>query len=305
MTGLNEAQDISIKVVSCREVVQEQILRNDLSATSGTILGETLACALMMGAGYKNDETLQINIVGTGGVKSVVVLTDGELKVRGMIGNPSFSSSSPLFKTSDVFGGDTGQVQIVRNHPSWKTPQVGIVQLRDVSIALNLALYMSESEQRSSYLLTDVMVEGNLCRHALAICIERLPGATEENIEKSIKNVELVEKKGLRSYLERSSEERAADVGEFRDFAPVLDKILDDLAQGMSAELRWTKAPKFRCSCGIEKVWRTLRLLPREEVQAIVDDPINTSGVSISCEFCGEKYSLTPAEISDALLKAQ
>jgi hypothetical protein len=34
ITGLSGAQDISVKVVSCREIVQETIIRNDLSSQS-------------------------------------------------------------------------------------------------------------------------------------------------------------------------------------------------------------------------------------------------------------------------------
>ena len=300
MTGLNGDQDISVKVISCREVVQEAILRNDLSPVAAKALAETMACALLLGSGYKGEETLQVNIVGKGGLRNVMCITDGDLKTRGMVGVPRFSGNAAELRTKDLFG-DEGQVQIVRNHPSWKKPQVGIVALRDASVALNLALYMSESEQRSAFLLTDVSVEGSLCRHALAICVERLPGATEENIEQSIKNVEQVEKKTLRSYLARSQEERAKDQGEFRDFAPMLDKILDDAMQGMSSDLRWTKPPKFRCSCDVEKVWRTLRLLPKDEVKAILAEPVNKDGVSINCEFCGEKYSLSQEQIKETL----
>jgi hypothetical protein len=38
ITGLNEAQDISIKVISCRELVQENIVRNDLTAVTAKVL---------------------------------------------------------------------------------------------------------------------------------------------------------------------------------------------------------------------------------------------------------------------------
>lgn len=301
VTALNGAQDISVKAVSCREVVQEAILRNDLSPQAGHALAEVMACTLMMGSGYKDEETLQVNIVGTAGMKNVMAISDGQLKVRGMVGNPRFTaaaattSGSP--RTRELFG-DEGQIQIVRNHPTWKAPQVGIVALRDTSIALNLALYMTESEQRSAFILTDVCVEGNLCRHALAVCVERLPGCTEENVESSVSNLEKVEKKGLRSYLDRTDEERKNDVGEFRDFTPALDKILDDCIGSMNeGELRWSKTPAFRCSCGIEKVWRTLRLLPKTEVRSILDDEVNKEGIEFGCEFCGTKYKLAPAQV--------
>jgi redox-regulated HSP33 family molecular chaperone len=35
--------------------------------------------------------------------------------------------------------------------------------------------------------------------------------------------------------------------------------------------IRWDKTPKLSCSCGVEKVWRTLRLLPKIEVNSIIE----------------------------------
>ena len=141
--------------------------------------------------------------------------SDGNLKVRGMVGKARFSTFPPYedIATRDLFGSD-GQIQVVRNHPTWKQPMngiltnsltqslnhslanLGIVSLRDTKISLNMALYMYESEQRTAAIITDVKVEGNLCRHALGVMVERLPGATDENIETSISNLENVEKKG-------------------------------------------------------------------------------------------------------------
>jgi redox-regulated HSP33 family molecular chaperone len=216
---------------------------------------------------------IKVNFVGNTGIRNVMAITDGALRVRGMVGNPRFSNDAgENIPTRDLLG--EGQIQIVRNHPVWKQPTNGIVLLRDIDISLNLAYYMGESEQRSAVLLTDVKVEGNLCRYSLGVMVERLPGCTDENIERSIKNLEEVEKKGLRSYLDRTDEERKADKGQFRDFTGSLDKILNDCLAGMDFEnsIRWSKNPQFKCSCGVERVWRTLRLLPVADVRELLLD---------------------------------
>ena len=109
----------------------------------------------MMGSSLKGEETLQVNLVGTNGIKNVLAITDGSLKVRGMVGSPRFSlpissKKSGNTKITDLLG--EGQIQITRNHPTWKMPQNGIVSLRETTIPLNLALYMAESEQRHCYI---------------------------------------------------------------------------------------------------------------------------------------------------------
>jgi molecular chaperone Hsp33 len=305
-----------VRAVSCREVVQESILRNDLSSDSAQKLAETMVSSLLMGAGLKMNETLQVNIVGgdPNRIRNVMVVTDGDLAVRGMVGNPTFKMSSNRGELSvmDAFG-DGGQLQVVRNHPDFKQPQVGIVQLRDADIALNLAMYMQESEQRVAAIITDCLVEGSLCRHALGVIVERLPGVSEDSIETSIANLGGVEKKGLRSYLTRSPDELAeiersntanGVAGEmFRDFEPVLERVLDDVMASMDegGTLRWTKNPSFKCSCGVERVWRTLSILPRADIEAIVEDQ---EVVEVKCQFCGSEYSVSPGEIREKLLDA-
>ena len=157
---------------------------------------------------------------------------------------------------------------------------------------------MVESEQRSAIMLTDVKVDGSLCRHALGVMVERLPGCTEENVEISIKNLEAVEKKGLRAYLDRTKEEIANDVNMFRSMDPPLNKILDECLAGMGEDIRWCKVPKFRCSCGYDKIIRTLRLLPKAEVTSILDEQ---NGVEVKCDFCGKGYSLTREQVEIGL----
>ena len=188
---------------------------------------------------------------------------------------------------------------------------VGIVKMRDADISLNLALYLQESEQRTAAIITDVFVEGNLCRHALGVIVERLPGVTDESIETSITNLGDVEQKGLRSYLTRTPEQLEAEQKTdsegkemFRNFEPVLERILDDVLTKMDegGTLRWTKNPSFRCQCGIDRVWRTLSILPREDLEGIVKQE---ESVSIKCEFCGSEYSVTKEEIRERLLDAE
>ena len=74
--------------------------------------------------------------------------------------------------------------------------------------------------------------------------IMHMTGATEENIDISINNLAVVERKGLRSYLDQpvqitdSSSSSSSDQAytgrstNFRSFEPALDKILDDCIVG-------------------------------------------------------------------------
>eukprot|EP01032_Pedospumella_encystans_P024346 gene24346-27540_t len=339
ITGLNGAQDITVKVLSCKNLLQEMMRRNDLSPLATKYMGELVTCSLMMGAGLKGEESLQLNLVGDRGIKNIIAITNGNLEVRGSVGNTQFGKDTPDVKEvhpSDLLG--NGEVQIVRNHPAWKHPMNGITEIRETSIATNLALYMVESEQRPSAIITDVQVEGGKVISALGLMVETLPGALPENVETSIANLEAVQKKGLYSYIanyvneqnvsltnsaslisnnqstdteskssmstlsggELTSDERHRAESLFASLDSPLDRILDDCLVSMdTGSIRWDKEPTFKCTCGVDKVWRALKLLGKAEVEDII---AKQEDVKMKCELCGEKYVLTCQEIKGNVL---
>lgn len=275
----------------------------------------------MMGSNLKGDENLQIHFVGNSGVGNLMAITNGRLEVRTRIGNPHFIPEGNMVLLKD--GGDEacskflgeGQLQVTRSHPLWKQPQCGIVSMEnELSIPLNLALYMAQSDQRKAVLLTDVVVEGGLCRTALGLMVEALPGATDNNIEKAIANLEIIKAKGLRSYLAgdpstfnwvASDSESKDSSSNFRDFFQPLMAILDDTLKEVELDeegalleldqgISWSKFPKFKCTCGIDRVWRTLTLLSKRDLKEIVEEG---TPVEMKCDFCGENYSVPNDEV--------
>ena len=109
LLGLNADKDIAVKIVSCRELIQEVMLRQDLSSQAATALGELMTCTLLMGAGLKEQETLQVNLVGTTGLGNIMAISDGELKARGTVRNRQFKTSDPsVLRMREILG--EGQV---------------------------------------------------------------------------------------------------------------------------------------------------------------------------------------------------
>lgn len=141
-------------------------------------------------------------------------------------------------------------------HYVYRRPSNGITVLRQSSIPFNLGLYLAESEQRAAAMIADVKIDGNLCRNAIGVLVETLPGADPDNVEIAIRNLERIEAKGLSSYLIRTEEERSLQSGMFRDFDSCLQNILDDSLLDLGTSLQWSKTPSYACNCGLEKVWR-------------------------------------------------
>ena len=322
ITALNGRQDITVKAINCREAVQEMMLRGNLGPVAGKIVAELSICNLMLGAGIKGQETFQINIVGNDGLRYVTSIVDGDLRIKSKVADPNFNIDSKQYNLKDLFG-DIGQVQVVRNHPTWKSPQNGIVELRSqLDVATNIALYLGESEQRKAALITDVFIEGGLCRHALGLMIETLPGASDANVETSISNMEKVAQRGLRSYLNKEYDdpqmpfkapvdnlptEGSPETSGFRDFKLPLMKMIDDCLDNVNVDfdgeiettdmgLRWSKFPTFKCDCDVSRVWRALSMLPIEDKKDIVEEG---KPVEIKCDFCGENYVVSTDEVKE------
>lgn len=270
LTGLNDAQDVMIRVVSVQQLLQSYLDRMPLSDLAARSFGEAAACTLLMGSSMKGQETLQVNIVGTTGLKSITVITDADLHLRGRVGEPSFSLPGSMPSSLFELVGETGQIQVMRNHPTFKSPATGITALRDTSIAYNLALYLAESEQRTAALLTDVSVVQGRCAHALAVLMERLPGCTDEKIESAIANLQTVQQKTLSSYLQDSV---AAIPPTSSSTHTALDRILDDCLISMDADsIRWSKKPSLRCYCSRDRLLSALRLLSAKDKEELLQE---------------------------------
>lgn len=52
------------------------MIKQPMSSTAAKALGEVVACTLMMGSGLKNEESLQVNLVGKDGIRNVMAITD-------------------------------------------------------------------------------------------------------------------------------------------------------------------------------------------------------------------------------------
>jgi redox-regulated HSP33 family molecular chaperone len=342
LSALSADSAVLVRVASCRELIQDLIIKNNLSSDASKPLAEVMTSVLLMGAGLKQGESLQVNLVGSDptALRNIICITDGECYVRGRVGNPKFtaspdsethvsglhtvtsgsssssSSSSGSSSKVELLLGKGGQLQVVRDHPSYKHAMSGFVDLRhEETLPRNLSLYMQESEGRRAELTTDVRIEQEiLCTRALAVLVEYLPGTDSDTIRKVQAGFEHVDRRGLHAYMSHSTGADApplnycridgADDGGDVSLIPAAQRIIDDCLQnvgGMASVTKsWLKRPAFRCSCSVEKVWRTLRLLPRSEISDIVQT--NEGPVSVKCEFCGSGYSVPLEEIRSQLL---
>ena len=83
------------------------------------------------------------------------------------------------------------------------------------------------------------------------------------------------------------------------------EEVLNLLLDGMDPQIMATRRPpklSESCPCSTERVFRTLRLLPRSEVDDIIE---KNEDIEVKCEFCGKRYELSPENILAELEKKE
>lgn len=155
-------------------------------------------------------------------------------------------------------------------------------------------IYLAESEQRSCALAAATSFNGILCTAAGGYLVERLPDCTPETMAHMERNLaKLVEMNG--------------DDGEALPTNLMLEgktpvDIAAVLLDGLGMEALGSTVPTLKCECSEEKLVRSLRLLPREEVDSILKEE---GRVDARCEFCGKVYRLGPEEVERRLREAK
>jgi molecular chaperone Hsp33 len=118
--------------------------------------------------------------------------------------------------------------------------------------------------------------------------IEQLPNATPETLAQVEKN--------LAKLVEKDGGDKLPTNLLLQGVTPleIAETILDGLGMVPLQQI----SPKFKCQCSSQRLVRALRLIPRSEVDEILE---SQEKVEARCEFCGTTYSLGPDEIRKEL----
>lgn len=281
---------IKVTVATIRNLLNEFMIQHTMNPIPGDALGRVTLCALMASNGMQDEQMFQITMKGDGPLRGCLAIVTGTGEARGYVGNPSLGDD---FTLKEAIG--AGTVQVVKNHPTWPRPYNGITGIKHGDVDRDVGIYLAESEQRSCALAASTSFNGILCTAAGGYLVERLPDCAPETMAHMERNLaKLVEMNG--------------DDGEaalptnlmLQGKAPV--DIASILLDGLGMEPLGQVEPKPKCECSDEKLMRSLRLLPRAEVDSILEEE---GGVEARCQFCGTVYRFGPEEVEKRFREAR
>jgi molecular chaperone Hsp33 len=270
---------VAVRTLVATELVGEAARRHATTPTASAALGRALMGATLLAAAAKGDETVQLAFRGDGPLGGVTAIADGRGRARGFVGNPG--AELPARGNKLDVGGAVGKgiLAVVRHQPGWREPYRGLVPLASGEIAEDIARYLQDSEQIASAVALGVLVgrQGDV-EAAGGFLVQVLPGASASALAELERNVLSLPSptEMLRSGL------RGDDI---------LERLVGSLASGPRERSR----PAFACSCDRGRVERAVLLLGRAEVREIA---AGGETVEVRCEFCAERYSLTPDEVA-------
>lgn len=285
-SAISNCGGIKVTSATVRNLVNDLMMQHTLTEVPADALGRSVTCGLLMSNGMPDEHTVQITINGDGPLRGVCTITNGLGECKGYVGSPSLNG----FKLEDAVG--KGTVQVVKNRPDWPNPYNGITSIIKGDIDQDMGIYLAESEQRSCALAAATSVNGILCTSAGGYLVEQLPGCEKETIAKVEEN--------LKTLMEKDGSDNLPTNLLLNGFTPmdISGIILDGL--GMKPLQQIT--PSLNCGCSDDRLIRSLRLLPKEEVDSLVE---REEQIEARCEFCGKVYRMDGEEVKTRMAAAK
>lgn len=158
-------------------------------------------------------------------------------------------------------------------------------------VVVFVGVYLAESEQRSCALAAATSINGILCKAAGGYLVEKLPDCREETIKQVEENLAKLVKMDCGDKLPTNLL--------LQGVTPV--EIVETILDGLEMQPLQQIEPKYVCECTEDRLFRALRLLPREEVDDILE---KEEQIEARCHFCGKVYRMTPEEVEERFATA-
>ncbi len=259
-------------------LVEEARQRHQTAPTASAALGRTLTAGLLLGSMLKEDETLSLQFLGNGPLRGIFVDANARGEARGFVYTPR--AHLPIRGGKLDVGGavGAGTLTVIRAQRWSKEPYRSITPLVSGEIGADVAHYLLNSEQVPSAVSLGVFVEPDeTVAAAGGFIVQVMPGASEETVTQLETNVARAKP------VSQLVRERATP-------QEILLHVLEEFGMAIIGE----QPVCFSCRCSRERVLSTLVAMGQNEMQGLLAEE---GKASVTCEFCGELYTIAREEI--------
>ena len=243
------------------------------------VLGEMVAAAALLATNIKFNGALVMQVYGDGPLQLLVVECQSDLALRATakVRDEPIADDISLRELLNRDGRGRFSITLDPKDPlPGQQPYQGIVALEGDSVSEVLQTYMRQSEQLETrlWLASDDTA-------AAGLLLQRLPG--EGGTQTALRNDTAWD------HLVALAQTVTSE--ELLKLPP--DDVTHRLFWQEALEHYTPLAPRFQCTCSRERIAKMLISLGQEEVDSIINEQ---GSVSVTCEFCGRKYSFDPVD---------
>jgi molecular chaperone Hsp33 len=273
---------VRIYAASTTNLVEKARQIHDTYPAASAALGRVLTASLIMGAMYKENQTLTIRIDGGGPTGKIIAHVNSKGIVKGLIENPHVHISNKDKLAVGMVVGNNGFIHVTKDLKI-RDVFTSSAELQTGEIADDFTYYFAKSEQIPSSVGLGVLVnENNEVFASGGFILQTMPGVKEETISKIEDQISKM--KPISELIEQGNKP---------------EEIINIITEG-DHEFVDEMPLYYQCDCSKERFYNGLATLDKKEIKSLIDE---NQPIEIVCEFCKTKYTFSIDEMNEIYLK--
>lgn len=276
---INAAGTVRASAIVCTDILNHLRTVQQTSPTSTLALGRALMGTTLLAAQLKDEQALSMQIHCQGAMRMVFAQASYEGSIRAYIAEPQLPMA--LERGNLILAPHVGQGTLTMSTyiKGSARPRISQVLVESGEITEDIASYIRLSQQIPCMLSTGVLLgsEG-VVTSAGGLLVEMMPGHSTEDIQRVESSIRA---------LGALSQSLGPEV--------TGENLLKMFFVGQEGN-HWTHPHPvaISCSCSLEKVLGSFKLLGEEELKKMIADKEVTD---VQCEMCGKKYRVDSAQV--------
>jgi molecular chaperone Hsp33 len=273
---------VRIYAASTTNLVEKARKIHDTYPAASAALGRVLTASLIMGAMYKENQTLTVRIDGGGPTGKIIAHVNSKGIVKGLIENPHVHISNKDKLAVGMVVGNNGFIHVTKDLKI-RDVFTSSAELQTGEIADDFTYYFAKSEQIPSSVGLGVLVnENNEVFASGGFILQTMPGVKEETISKIEEQISKM--KPISELIEQGNKP---------------EDIINLITEG-DHEFVDEMPLYYQCDCSKERFYNGLATLDKKEIKSLIDE---NQPIEIVCEFCKTEYTFSIDEMNKIYLK--
>jgi len=267
-------------LIDLTECANEIGQRHGATAYSLKLLAETSIASLFLASGLKNPGTVSVRVDFSGDISLVRAEATPQGLIRAMI-PPEDILATQNFEPALA----PQNFQVVKLNDKGIRVQESVVEAVSESMGRNLATYMFQSEQTHS--AVGIEAKNNIkdpskLDYAVGFYLEAFPDLNERDL--AILEQVIINLPKFDTFYDGSSYS--------------LEGLLDQIAGPYDITIVKEITPQVYCPCSKIRTLSSLASIPKEDLEDLLS---KEEDLEMICDFCRNKYIITPDEIREIL----